>query len=166
METESTPSSESKVTTQQDELAMLYGAGYASIAFVFIAFFVMGMVNSLFQSGAIWPDACLSGLKFGVSGLIGVAMIVATIRVLRLITVPAWLASAASMSVGFMTMFGLGEMLEGHWDQVLGKIGSGAVSGFCAGIGIYIAQKKGWGQKHMRRRQSGQPSESDNSSTQ
>lgn len=130
-------------TTGTDR-AVLVAVSIATIAAVFVMFFIMGFVSAWLKGEGDGMAMMMQGLKFGVSGCAGVICIGISAKSWQKVAVPPWLPLSASFAVGFFVMNGLGEALDGRYESILPKAGGGFISGCLAGLGLYWVQKKGW----------------------
>ena len=140
---ESTPPVSEPSTSHSDQV-VIAATSIAVIATVFCFFFLMGFFSAWLKSEGDWMALMMRGLKFGTSGSLGVLCIGIASWTWQRLPVPAWLPSTASFAVGFFVMNGMGELLDGRYENILPKAGGGFLAGCLAGLGIYWLQKKGW----------------------
>ena len=140
---ESTPPVSEPSTSHSDQV-VIAATSIAVIATVFCFFFLMGFFSAWLKSEGDWMALMMRGLKLGISGSLGVLCIGIASWTWQRLPVPAWLPSTASFAVGFFVMNGMGELLDGRYENILPKAGGGFLAGCLAGLGIYWLQKKGW----------------------
>lgn len=134
----------SQPNASHPDRGVIVATSIAVIATVFSLFFLMGFFSAWLKSEGDWMALVIRGLKFGASGSLGVLCIGISAKSWQRLPVPAWLPSTASFAVGFFVMNGLGEALDGRYENILPKAGGGFVAGCLGGFGLYWIQKKGW----------------------
>lgn len=115
---ESTPPVSYSGTPNSDR-GVIVAISIAVIATVFSLFFVMGFFSAWLKSEGDWMALVMRGLKLGASGSLGVVCIGISAKSWQRLPVPAWLPATASFAVGFFVMNGMGELLDGRYENIL-----------------------------------------------
>lgn len=132
----------SQPNSSQSDRSIVAATSVAMLSTVFLLFFVLGILSAWWKNEGDWIRIATRGLKFGLSGSIGVLCVAISAKNWQQLAVPAWLPSTASFAVGFFVMNGLGEVFDGRHENILPRAGSGFVLGACIGLGIHLSRKK------------------------